>query len=227
MKLATFTPAYLPSMDYFWRAAQADHIIYTDHFQYVKRSLSTISAPLDENKLLLRIPVLHDKKRLPLSEKRIDYSAPWHKKHFKSIHHLFHELPYAYHYLPQIKAIFDKEIINLSDFLNEWQVIFLKWLQLPVKSKRASEIGFRDQNEAVLLFWCHKYSAKGYITQKEIFKKGWVDQELLEKKGIQCSTFAPMPEAHILTSYKDLSILNFLLQFGPEAGYLIRQYLPE
>ena len=225
MKLTTIPPAYLPSLNYFWQIAQTNHIIFTDHFQYVKRSPLTISAPLHENGLQLRLPVRHDHIPLAISHKNIDHSTTWMKKHFRSISHLFHDTPYAYYYLPQIEMLLNKATLNLSDFIYQWLNSFILWLQLPVDIQRVSEIGSKDSNEESIVFWCDKFSCREYLAESEVFRKGWVKQRLLEKRKIKCSTFAPMPEAHILTSYKDLSVLNFLLQFGPEAGYLIRQYI--
>lgn len=225
MKLAAMAPAYLPPLSYFWKMAQAERVIITDHFQYVKRSSLSVSAALDENGLQLRIPVLHDKRPVPILEKKTDRATPWPGKHFRSISHLFHDAPYAYHYLPQMEELLSKAASNLSDFLYGWLDSFLRWLQLPVKTERASEVGSKDTNEESILFWCEKYGCREYIADAGVYYKGWVKPDILAKKKIKCREFAPMPEAHILATYKDLSVINFLLQFGPEAGYLIRQYL--
>ena len=112
MKLATITPAYLPPLGYFWRMAQADRIIITDHFQYVKRSSISVRAAQEEKGLRLRIPVLHDQMPVPIRQKKPDNSTPWTKKHFRSISHLFHDAPYAYHNLPRMEVLLSKATPN-------------------------------------------------------------------------------------------------------------------
>jgi len=225
MKLTTMAPAYLPSLNYFWQMAQADVLILTDHFQYVKRSSLSISAPLDTNGLRLRLPIKHSKKALPIWQKSPDDSTLWHKKHLHSLRHLFHHSPFAEYYLPQIEQLLSRAPGNLSEFHFRCISVVKNWLHLPIAIHRSSKAGFKKHNEASLSYWCAKFSCNSYLTQKSVYQNGWVQPGLLEPLGIACRSFAPMPAAHILSSYKDLSILTFLFQFGPEAGYLIRQYL--
>lgn len=226
MILTTVRPTYFPSLQFFWQMAQCDVCVFTDHLRFSKGSGVTRSAPLSVEQTVLRIPVIHNQNRAQIATTQIDFHSDWKQKHLKTIHHLFHQLPFAYYYLPELNALFDEPHNALGDFLWRLQQTFVKWLHLPVSLMRSSQINFNGQPEQLIVEWCAQSGATSYMSENQTFEKGWIDREYLEKKGIRVSTFQPMPQSHLLASYRDFSILNFLLQFGPEAGYIIRQYLP-
>ena len=225
MNLTALPPAYLPTMAFFWNIAQTDQVIITDHFQYVKRSSAAVSAPIGQQKLQLRIPVLHDENRLSISKKRIQSSRYWRNRHYKSLKHIFNKTPFAEYYLPDIQ-----ELLNMGDNLAEFNIKWLEYLierlHLPAKLQAASKIGFADSNEESIKQWCTKLSCSQYITDDHYYKEGWINSKLLKSQSIDTEQFTRIPNVNILQTYKDESILELLFQFGPEAGYIIRQYLP-
>ena len=75
LKLTALRPEYLPGLDYFWKLAQCEALIFTDHFQYVKRSPITVSPPLSGFGSSLRIPVRHTEKPLAIKEKKNRYAS--------------------------------------------------------------------------------------------------------------------------------------------------------
>jgi len=183
MNLTAMPPAYLPSLVYFWNLAQADQIIITDHFQYVKRSGAAVSAPIGQGELLLTIPVLHDDKKLPISAKRIKAASAWRNKHFKSLKHIFNKTPFTEYYLPDLHELLNSGN-NLADFYLKWMEYFIRCLHIPAEFRPASQIGHAETNEESIKLWCTKLSCNEYITDEQYYKKGWINSHTLGSQKI-------------------------------------------
>lgn len=224
--LSAFKPDYLPSLEYFWKMAQCHHAMITDHFQYVKRSSLTVSAPLHRDEDRLHIPVRHDYPQKSIAQKTLDDTDNWRKKHYSTIYHLFHHLPFEYYYLPALKDFYVENYCNLADF--QWRLLHLlvSWLNLPIQLHRSSQIKNEGSNEGLIRHWCAEFSCNYYYAEQDVFQKNWVNTEKLTEAGIHSAVFHSFPESHLFQSYQKLSALSFLMKFGPEAGFLIRQYLP-
>ncbi len=226
MILSTQQPAYFPSLDFFWNAVQSDILILTDHFQYIKRSPATVSARLQISQPALRLPVKHGSPKRPLSKKVFDPNSHWSKKHLHTIRHMFHHTPYAYYYLPIIEELLENHPPDLAGFLYATLSALISLLHLNVQLLRSSELNNAGTNETLITEWCRQTNSSAYAADSAIFNEGRVDEKILLQNGIACARFAPFPDYHILQSNRDLSILHFLFRFGPEAGYMLRQYLP-
>lgn len=226
MILTTRQPAYFPSLHYFWHLAQSDVLILTDHFQFVKRSPATVSARLQTSQPALRLPVKHSTPKTPLFEKIFDPNSHWAKKHLHTIRHMFHHTPYAYYYMPVIEKLLYAPPPKLSDFLYATLLELVRLLHLDLRIFRSSQLEHNASNEALVTRWCRQTQCGIYAAESLIFAEGRVNEKQLLQNGIACERFSSFPDFHILQSNRDLSILYFLFQFGPEAGYMLRQYLP-
>ncbi len=226
MKLTTARPEYLPDLNYFWNIAQSDLLILTDHFQFVKRSSITVSPPLSGFGSSMHIPVKHTGAPVPIMDKKVSLGRNWRVKHFKSIYHQFHLAPFGYYYLPLFEEIYKDNTDSLSDFL----IILLKkiiyFFHLQIEILRASDIGFSQNSNETIVDWCQNNSALHYITSDEVVQNRWINMEMIEENGIELSTYSALPNYNILTSYNGFSVIGFLMQYGPEAGYILKQYLP-
>jgi hypothetical protein len=227
LKLGTAQPEYLPGLEYFWKLAQCDTVIFTDHFQFTKRSPITASPPLSGFGSSMRIPVRHTESALTINGKKIDRGQPWREKHLKSLHHQFHLTPFGYYYLPRLEEIYMKDIDTLGDFLILLLENFITFFHLPITVKRASKLSYTNDNTKTIINWAHDLKAKEYITSEEVINRGWIEKERIINSGINVNTFIPLPEYNILQSYNDFSAIGFLMQYGPEAGYILKQYLPQ
>jgi hypothetical protein len=227
VKLTTARPEYLPELEYFWNIAQSDILILTDHFQYIKRSPITVSPPLSGFGSSLRIPVRHSQTALSIKDKSIDNRQTWREKHLKSLHHQFHLTPFGYYYLPRFEEIYMESGDNLSDFLIALLENFTRFLHLPITVKRASQLPSSKNNTQTVIDWCRMNGSDEYLTNREVLAKGWIAEEALNESHIRVSSFIPLPHYHILQSYRGFSAIGFLMQYGPEAGYILKQYLPQ
>ena len=223
-KLATFFPEYLPTLEYIWYFVQADYVILTDHFQFAKRSLVTRSAKLNLNDPILSIPVQHQKNMLRIGDVVSISDTHWRKKHFNTIYHQFHNAPFAYYYMPILKDLIHSDVQNLSDYVYNILLRLIDWLHFDTIIKQAVKIGYQSENFDSILEWCRLTSSDTYLFTQQVFDNKWLNANDFKGSAIQLEPFSVLPEVHILDSNHHLSVLSFLFQYGPEAGYIIRQY---
>lgn len=225
MRFSTFLPRYLPSLEYFWNLLQCDHVILTDHFPFSPGYGLTKSALLLHSEQQIRLPLKHEHQPLSISQRRISQASPWRKKHIQTIHHLLKSEPYAYLYLPAIGDMIESGEQNLSRFLlNNLQQI-LNLLHFHPQLHLSSTLYHSKDNHDCIDRWFHDLKAHSYLYSPLVFKRAWLDRDVLQARQIRLEKFVPFPEEHIFQSNRHHSILVFLVQFGPEAGYLIRQYM--
>ncbi|MEJ2055123.1 MAG: WbqC family protein [Calditrichaceae bacterium] len=222
---STIRPEYLPSIGYFWNLGQCKKIVLTDHFQYSKRQAFSISPPLIQNDVVLRIPVKHDPAFMPLYKKQI-FHNDWINKHFATIKHKYQNFPFAYLYLPEINNLYSANIKFLSDFLTKLISVISKWLYLDTEIYQASKIGFSKDNDQCVISWAEQLNCGHYINSKYVFQNAYINKQKLTDNNIIVDEFNPLPDFNIFQSYKNMCIFSFLFQFGPEAGYIIKQFQP-
>ena len=226
-KLSTMRLEYFPTLEYFWNLSQCDLLILTDQYPYSQKTILTTSAPINDTNIMLRIPVKHDKEIMPIFKKNISYRNRWPEKHLLTLKHQYKSQPYAYLYFPALNQLLNAKVENLSQFLTDQIKLIADWLHFSLKSYRASDMDFNDDNNQNVIDWCHTFKYTEYINSPFVFDKGFVDTNELRRHHISIHQFTNPPEAHIFQHYKEKSILSFLFQFGPEAGFLIRQFNPE
>lgn len=225
--LSTFRLEYFPSLEYFWQMSQCNIAILTDHFTYSKRTIVPISAAIADKNITLRVPVIHDKKVNPIYKKNISYRSNWPKDHLHTLKHQYTNLPYKYLYFSSIEHLLNSNENNLSLFLTNHIRQIADWLHLDLKIYRAFDIGFHYENNKSVLKWCNLFKCKKYINSSFIFNQNYVNKKRLEAENIIVWKYKKLPDVNIFQYYKDKSILSFLFQFGPEAGYLVRQFMTE
>ena len=222
--LCTLRPAFWPDLEYFWRMYQCDYVLITDHLLFIKQSEITVSAPMQDKRQTLRIPVRHTGRSQTIAEKRMDKMHPWRKEHLNALKAVFRDAPFAYLYLPEIEKLYASENDNLSGFLFNLIAKQHEWLLLKSVLKRSSLLEPVNEATEFVINQCKKFDCHFYIADERVYKKDWVKKGKLAAAGIESIIFRPMPEAHLLAGNKDFAALSFLMQYGPEAGYLFRQF---
>jgi hypothetical protein len=228
MKLFTTLPlTYLGSINYFWNCLQSDVIVFTDQLQFTKRSASTLSPFFSKNEIQLRIPVKRGNHKQPISEKMIEVNEPWKTNHIKTLKHLFHNEPYAYYYLPQLEALYSAGAAKLSDFLFRLNAQIMQWLYSKASLRMASTFPKETNSNRFILTVCSELDTSNYINEHKVFDNQWLDKRFLELNQVNIHYFSPMRQASVFTPFNHQPILAWLMRYGPEAGYLLKQFLPE
>jgi len=222
--LCTLRPAFWPNLEYFWRMYQCQTVILTDHLLFVKQSEMTVSAPFREEKQRLRIPVKHTGRPQTIAEKEMDGQHAWRREHIDAIKRIFVNSSWHFLYLDQIKNLYDRAGKNLTDLL--YQLIAFQANALHLKTPLVTSARLRPAGDATqfILEACAQWGCNGYRAERQVFERGWVDRRRLEKAGIGTSVFDPLPDVHILQVAAKFAALSFMMDFGPEAGYLFRQF---
>ncbi len=216
-------PVYLPTLSFFWQIAQCDYLLFADHLQYVKRSDISVSPALAGDNHRLHIPVRHNGQPVPICQKEMDSQSLWSRKHWQTIRHLFHNYPFAEYYFYEMEHWFGKPNTYLGDFLYTILNDLLRFLNLPLLLKRSCEFDRSSaNNEQLLVSLARQWQVQTYIRTSRTH----INLDILHRAGIQTPVFLPLPDSNLFKSYGSLSVLEFLFQFGPEAGYILRQYLP-
>jgi hypothetical protein len=223
--LSTIRLEYFPSLEYFWQMSQCNIAILTDHFTYSKRTIMPTSAAISEKNVTLRVPVSHDKEVNPIYKKTISRLSDWPRDHILTLKHQYKNLPYRYLYFSIIEQLLNSKETNLSQFLTTHIKQIADWLNLDLKIYRASDIGFQYENNKSVIEWCNLFKCKTYINSSYIFNQNYVNKKQLEVESIMVCECSKIPDVNIFQYYKDKSILSFIFQFGPEAGYLINQFM--
>jgi len=172
----------------------------------------------------LRIPVKHDSGIMPVYQKQISYESNWYEKHYATIRHKYKKFPYAYLYLKEFEDMFLSRTLFLSEFLTELIIRISGWLKIKTAFFTASKMGYDPDNNKCLTDWAKKLNSNVYINSRSIFEQNFVDKKILNKNNLSTEIFNTIPDISIFRTYKDLSVLSFLFQFGPEAGFLIKQF---
>jgi len=224
-KLSTMRPEYFPTLEYFWYLSQCDLVVITDHFPYSKKTALSISAPINNTNIDLRLPVIHDREINPIYKKTISNKSDWPREHLSTLRHQYHKQPFEYLYFPTLKQLLNSKESSLSQFFADQILQIAKWLHIETQIYRASDIGFQIDNNHTVFEWCNKFKCEIYINSPYIFEQNFVNKEKLQNLNITICEFKKLPDANIFQYYKDKSILSFLFQFGPETGYLIQEFM--
>ncbi|MHB2147861.1 WbqC family protein [Calditrichota bacterium LG25] len=224
MILSTFRPAFLPDLMYFWQMSQCQIAIFADHLPFSKGARINRSAPLNTPQDVLTIPVQHETSENQIFKRKVAEQTFWKQKHVKSLRHLFHNFPFAEYYLPEIEDLYGTDFVYLGDLLFELHLKLVKWLHLPLQIYRSSKLDFKGDASRLVGAWCKQFQCEAYIAPEQTFKKQWIDARVLKAQNIRALLFAPLPHSTFLENYARKSILHFILQFGPEAGYILKQY---
>ena len=217
-------PAFWPNLEYFWRMYQCHTVILTDHLLFVKQREMTVSAPFRDKMQRLRVPVRHIGRPLTIAEKEMDGQHAWRSDHIEALRSIFVNSDWQFLYMPRIQELYDRAGENLADWL--YHLIVFQMEALHLKARLFTSARLRTAGDATqfVLDACSQYGCTAYRAEPQVFERDWVDRQRLEKAAISTAVFDPLPDAHILQSAAKDAALSFLMDFGPEAGYLLRQF---
>jgi len=178
-----------------------------------------------EGKLLLTIPVL-SKNRFdqPINQVEIIPSMPWARKHWRSIYLFYKNAPFFENYADELRAVYEKEWVKLSDLTVQLIRLMLKWLDIDVPVSLSSELRISEKKTQMLIEMCRKVGADTYISGQGA--RGYVDPQLLRDAGIHhylcCFEHPIYPQFHG-RFIPNLSALDLLFNCGDEAKEILRR----
>ena len=161
-------PTYLPWMGYFDLIDQADHFVFLDDVQLVKRSWMVRNRiKTGQGPLFLTIPVEKTKHRdeQMLHESGIDFSQNWIKKHLNSIEQAYRKAPFFNPVFAFVEEIFNHVPVRLADFNINTIIRIAGKLNMGNVFYRSSSIDTGDLSQAEkLLKICESLNCNVYLS---------------------------------------------------------------
>jgi len=205
------SPQYLPSLNYFINLTHISKVIINDYSKYHKSQ--KINRSQGDGILIgLSIP-LSKGNNFPLSKKTINPDDTWKGKHLKFIYHRCYNFPYFDYFYPEFSNILMCNSVNLYNLLKAFFVFYCNYLQLKVKATALSNFHSESLEDAIKNF-AQKENDQQFIYSSMDVK--FINPASLINEKIRCYEFLN------LGYYSNISTLEFLFRFGPEAPYILR-----
>ncbi|MCF8374103.1 MAG: WbqC family protein [Bacteroidales bacterium] len=198
--------AYFPPIQYFSKIARTEKVVLEAHENYLKQSYRNRCYIYGANgKLSLNIPIKKASGlKMPIRDVKIEYLTHWQKIHWKSIESAYQSSPFFEFYIDDLIPFFQNKHKFLFDFNLEIIQFLIEALELD------SEITLSETYEKPGSFSGQDY--RDIIHPKKDFNK--FDPKFNPQEYTQ--VFSPKHGF-----IPNLSVLDLLLNTGPEAGMFL------
>ena len=227
MIISGHQPEYLPYLGFFYKMAKADKFIFVDHVQFLKKSFQNRNrirtTPGSQGWTWLTVPVItHGKRYQKINEVEIDNSAPWGKKHWKTICLNYKKTPFFNMYRGFFEKLYSKNWRKLVD-LNETITHYLK-KELGIKTPiaKSSDHNFKGQKTDLLIEMCKEFKADTYLSGPGA--KCYIEEEKFKENGLKhiFSNFKhPIYSQRVKPFLSNLSVIDLLFNCGPKSLNII------
>jgi len=224
MKLVTIhQPNYLPWPGFFHKWLLADTFVVLDTVQYHKNEWQNRNRIKTANGAQwLTVPVTY---RFP---QRIDEvgiaDAPWARKQVAAVEQAYAKAPFFADYWPPLKALLLQPWTQLADLNTEIIRLLGGMLGCSAPLLLASQMQTRnDDPTGRLIDLCRELDGDAYLSGRE--GRNYLDRDAFDAAGIGLwfqEAAAPVyPQLHG-DFIACLSVLDMLLNVGPEAANIVR-----
>lgn len=219
-------PSFFPWRGYIDLLAQADTVILLDNVQWIKRHwFNRNKVELNGKAQWITVPVQTKGRALKkINEIEISYESNWQRKMLQTIEHAYKKTPYFNNLFPDIDRLINLRWKNISDISEASLHLYFKHFNLPTTPLKASELQINSSNPVDrLIKLCKsvkgtKYlsppAAKAYIKDKLPFHENNISLQWMKYEY-------PNYEKNIKDPLTELSAIDLLFKFGPEASKYI------
>lgn len=223
-------PGYLPWLGFFEQMLLADVFVYYDDVAFDKhgwRNRNRIKGP--NGPLWLTVPVRHaGRGGQRVADVEIDAGRPWAKKHERSIRQSYARAPHLEPYASGIATLLHQDWRWLADLDMAVVALMCRWLGLSPVIRRSSDLGVTGERSQRLVGICRMLGADTYLSGATA--RNYLDVPLFEKAGIavrwQDYNHPIYTQLHG-PFVSHLSVLDLVLNVGPESGGVIRGRRPD
>ena len=220
---------YLPWLRYFDKIARCDVFVVLDNIQYNKngwQNRNKIKSPAGP--LLLTVPVI-ERFGQNLNEVRVNNTAPWRRKHWRSISQCYAKAPFFRDYAGFLEVAYAREWEFLNDINRHMLTYFVDKLGIETRIVYASEInapGVATERLVNLItavggdrYYSGAYALEAYLDIEALTRAG-IRLELQEWRAL----VYPQLDGDFVP---DLSILDLLFNCGPESLRILTDAIPD
>jgi len=178
-------PAYLPWLGYFHKILRSDAFVVLDTVQIEKNGFvnrNRVRTPAGMQ--WLTVPLLmkgHTRKAI--SEMEINPTAPWKKKHIRTLEQAYGKRPHYAAHAEHVARLIEGAGASLTEFLLGMLAHFLGTIGLGERRiVRASELGAEGARSALLAGICRRLGADTYLSGAA--GRDYLDLKPFEEAGV-------------------------------------------
>jgi hypothetical protein len=198
-----FSTIYLPPLEFFVNACNADKIIIEACESFIKQTYRNRCSIYSANGRIELSIYLEKCRRnhLPLKEVKISYAQPWNKIHWRAIVSAYNNSPYFMYYQFDFEKFYNTEYKWLLDYNTQLLLLCLKLLGMD------KEISFTEE----------------YLPH---YPNGMDKRNLYISAKLSGINFTKYPQVFDfkIGFIPDLSIIDLLFNRGPESLEYLKQH---
>jgi hypothetical protein len=218
---ALMQPTFLPWQGYFALIAHADHFVFLDDFQFVRRSF------MQRNRLFVAVgnpswvslPVEHGG-RAGLHEMRPVLDDGFRDKFLTSLQQVYGKSPHFDEIFPTVRDWIGADWPTLADLNIAFIEQAARWLGFSPRFLRSSRLGSQGKRSARLASLLDGLEARTYLAARGSYPY-MVEDAVFPRPAqeVRFQIFEPVvyPQRQSPTFVSHLSVLDALLQVGPAA----------
>src|SRR5688500_18326170 len=229
MRVAIHQPHFLPWLGYLHRMARADAFVLLDHVQFERRNYQNRTMiRMDGEARWFTVPVVQRSQKERIVEKLVDNresgARGWGPGHLRTLQHAYRQAPFASHYLPQLRRIFEAEWERLVD-LNQASLGLLReafGIRTPLV--KSSELAVEGARGDLIFNICRAVGADRLLAGLG-GSRGYLDVEGFARGGVRVEfhqfCHPQYRQCGAPPFLAGLSAVDMLLNCGPASGELL------
>lgn len=129
MSQCIFPIMYFPPISFFKKIEPEEHVMLEKHEFFVKQTYRNRCVIYGANgSLNLTVPIIHEHRKIPMKDVRINYDQGWQKIHWKSLQSAYRSSPYFEFYESQFEPFYHTKKKYLIEFNEELLALILTLL---------------------------------------------------------------------------------------------------
>lgn len=224
MLITIHQPEFMPWAGFFNKIARTERMIILDSVKFQKNYFDNRCRIKQKGEAKwLTVPVQHRDAGLPIKDMLIAEPGSWEAIAFAAFTTNYAKAPFWKDHEGFLKETFTpKRWLNLCDMNVAIIEYACRYLGIPLKATRSSEMGVTSKGSQLVLDLCLKAGADSYLSGA--FGKDYLDQKSFADAGVKLSfqDFKSPEYAQFDGPYVGpLSIFDMLLNLGRESRALI------
>ena len=219
-------PSYLPWLGYFAQLHRSDVFVFYDDVQFDKeswRNRNRIKGPCGAQ--WLSVPVLTSGQNWPSNrDVRIDNSAPWRRKHLRSLEQHYARAPYFADYIPMFSELYERTWTYLIDLNVAAFYLMAEMIGIRRPIRFSSELQVGGGKVERLVNICRAIGADAFY--EGAAGRAYIDHETFARGGVRLEyqeyRHPEYPQLHPpFVPY--LSAVDLLFNCGPKSLEILAQ----
>jgi WbqC-like protein family len=225
--LTAHQPAYLPWLGYFAKMAAADGFVLHDESRYERRGMLNRNKILTaQGPLMLTVPLAHEDLRAErlLREIRV-VDDGWRRRHWKAIQLAYRRAPYFELHADFLESYYGREYSTHAELCEPFVDYATAALGLPPKLGKTSELELPPfDRHSIIPILCERFGAETFVAGAKV--GDYLSWDVVRARGIDVQAFHydhPTYRQLFGSFVPRLSVLDLLVNCGPESGDVVRR----